>query len=80
MNWFKRFWDWVDEREIDKHAISWLIVGYGLFWLTPWAMKYANESPRPGIDIAAILGAVTAPYTLLIGAVINYYLKARTQP
>lgn len=77
MNIVTRWWDWIDQRDIDKHAICWSTF-YGLVKLTEWAMAYAAHSPRPGLEVAAILGAVTAPYMVLMGAVVKYYFDART--
>ena len=42
-----------------------------------WAMGFAETSPRPGIDIAAIIAAVTAPVTLFAGSVFKGYLESR---
>ena len=75
-----RLWDWVDARQIDKHALS-----MGIFWgtvkLTEWAMVFASAHPdKPGIEIAAIIAAVTTPYMALQAAAIKFYFEARTTP
>lgn len=42
-----------------------------------WGMQFAVQSDRPGLDIAAIVGAVTAPITLFAGAVFRAYVEGR---
>lgn len=73
-----RLWDWIDKRAIDKHVLS-----VGIFWgtarLTEWAMVFAAaHADKPGIEIAAIIAAVTAPYMALQAAAIKFYFEART--
>jgi hypothetical protein len=70
-------WDWVDARDIDKHAVS-LAILYGTASVTKWAMRFAEHGDRPGIEIAAIIAAVVAPYMALQAAAIAWYFKART--
>lgn len=77
MNWLTRCWDWIDERDIDKHAVCWATF-YGLIKITEWGMRYAETSPRAGLEVAAIIASVTAAYTLLMGAVTKFYFEART--
>lgn len=77
---FERLWDWVDRRQIDKHALS-VGIFYGTVKLTEWAMLYAAAHPdKPGIDIAAIIAAITAPYMALQAAAIKFYFDARATP
>lgn len=73
-----QLWDWIDKRDIDKHTLS-VGIFYGTIKLTEWAMVYASSHPdKPGIEIAAIIAAVTAPYMGLQAAAIKYYFDART--
>jgi hypothetical protein len=77
--WFgflTQFWDWVDDRDIDKQIIS-IVILYGTWELTQWAMRFSEHGDRPGLEIAAIIGAVTGPYALLQGAAIKFYFDAR---
>lgn len=72
-----QLWDWVDKRDIDKHVLS-----VGIFWgtvkLTEWAMVFAGaHHDKPGIETAAIIAAVTAPYMALQAAAIKFYFEAR---
>ena len=70
-------WDWIDARDIDKHAVS-LAILYGTAIVTRWAMRFAEHGDRPGLEVAAIIGAVVAPYMALQAAAIAWYFKART--
>ncbi len=74
---FGAFWDWVDDRDIDKGFIS-LVILYGTWEITRWAMAYAEHGQRPGLEVAAIIAAVTAPYAALQMAAIKFYFEART--
>ena len=69
-------WDWIDNRDIDKHALSVAILA-GTLFVTRWAMHYAESSARPGLEVAAIIAAVLAPYMALQAAAIAWYFKAR---
>lgn len=70
-------WDWIDNRDIDKHAVS-LAILYGTAVVTRWAMRFAEEGDRPGLEVAAIIGAVLAPYMALQAAAIAWYFRARS--
>ena len=77
MTWFTTLWDWADKRDLDKHAVS-VVVLYGTKVLTSWAMVFASSHPdKPGLEIAAIIGAVTAPYMVLQAAAIKFYFESR---
>lgn len=70
-------WDWIDARDIDKHAVS-VAIMLGTYRLTAWAMDYAALNPqKPGLELAAIIAAVTAPYMALQAAAIAFYFQAR---
>jgi hypothetical protein len=75
--WLTRAWDWIDQRDIDKHIVS-LIILAGTAHVTLWAMHYAETGNRPGLEVAAIIAAVTAPYMALQGAAIKFYFASRT--
>lgn len=73
-------WDWIDKRAIDKHLVS-LAILYGTWIVTDWAMGFAaatSIAERPGLESAALIAAVTAPYMALQAAAIAFYFKART--
>jgi hypothetical protein len=71
------FWNWVDARDIDKHTVSLLIL-WGTIDLTRWAQHFAENGNRPGLEIAAIIASVIAPYMALQTAAIAFYFRART--
>lgn len=70
------FWDWVDKRDIDKHLMSWAVFTVTVF-LVIWSCHFAMHSPRPGMDVAAILGAVWGPWNLVQGVVVGWYFRTR---
>lgn len=74
---FSAFFDWVDERDVDKHVVSVIILA-GTIQLTLWAEHFAETGNRPGLEVAAILAAVFAPYMMLQAAALSWYFKART--
>lgn len=71
------FFDWVDNRDVDKHLVS-LIILIGTIDLTRWAQHFAENGNRPGLEVAAIIAAVFAPYMALQTAAIAWYFRART--
>lgn len=73
-----QFWDWIDKRMIDRHVVA-LAILVGTIQILGWAMRYAETSARPGLEVAAIIGAVVAPYMALQGAAIAFYFSARRQ-
>lgn len=74
---FSEAWDWIDKRDIDKHVVTLAILG-GTAIITAWAMEFSWYSSRPGLEIAAIIGAVAAPYMTLQAVAIKWYFEART--
>ncbi len=72
-----RWWDWIDQRDIDKHIVT-LCVLWGTKILTDWAMAFAVASAtRPGLEVAAVIAAVTGPYMALQAAAIKFYFDSR---
>lgn len=73
-----QFWDFIDGRQIDKHAVSVAIL-YGTILVTKWAMHYAEaHADKAGLEVAAVMAAILAPYMALQAAAISFYFKART--
>ena len=70
-------WDFVDNRDIDKHLMAWAIMA-GTMKLAFWTLQFAYMSPRGGTDVAAIIAAIWLPWSAVQGAVVNWYFKART--
>lgn len=70
-------WDFIDKRDIDKHAVTMFIMA-GTWKLTEWAMAYATmQHAKSGTEIAAIIAAVTGPYMALQAAAIGFYFRSR---
>jgi hypothetical protein len=75
---FTRLWDWIDSRDVDKHIVS-LCILYGTVKVTEWAMAFAAlHADKAGIEIAAIIAAVTGPYMALQAAAIKFYFDSRS--
>lgn len=74
-----QLWDWVDYRQIDTHFVALVTLLFSFSELR-WAMEFAATSTRPGLEVAAILGAINAPMMLFQSAVVNFYFKARNLP
>ena len=73
-----QFWDFIDNRDIDKHTVS-LAILYGTIKVMAWAMAFAEDNTeKTGIEIAAIIAAVGTPYMALQAAALAFYFKART--
>ena len=72
---FIAFWDWIDKRKIALHAV--LFVTLWLTWdVIRWAINFGWYSSRPGIEVAAIIGAVLTPWGGMQGAMFLFYANA----
>lgn len=73
-----RFWDWVDQRSVVRRLVL-----FTTLWMTwqafTWAGVFATTTDKPGMDVAAIIAAVTAPISLLQGYVFQVYAKGRNE-
>ena len=69
-------WDFVDKRDIDKHAVAWSVFAITVK-LMLWSITFATTSTRSGGEIAEIIAAVWAPWNLLQAGVITWYFNAR---
>lgn len=80
-NKLTRFWDFVDNRGVIRRVV----LGVSIWMLiveANWARDYAFAALAAGkadAGIAAIMAALTAPATLLVGYVFKTYLDSRTQ-
>ena len=73
-----QFWDFIDKRDIDKHAVS-IFIMYGTIRVIEWAMAYAaGHAEKSGLETAAVIAAVSAPCMALQAAAIRFYFDART--
>lgn len=70
------FWDFIDRRAIVRRIMT-----LGTFYLVVenlhWSYVFATTSPRNGMEVAAILGAVGTPLSLLMGFLFNSYKDSR---
>jgi hypothetical protein len=71
------FWDWIDKRDIDKHAVS-MVILYGTVKITSWAMAFAGTHGTDA-NVALNIAAVSAPYMVLQGAALKWYFESRSQ-
>tara|TARA_R110000868_G_C10592522_1_gene739725 strand:+ start:374 stop:664 length:291 start_codon:yes stop_codon:yes gene_type:complete len=70
-------WDWIDKRDIDKHIVS-IGIFYGTIRVLDWAMTFAIDHDwMGGLEMAAVIAAVLAPYMALQGAAIKWYFESR---
>lgn len=71
-------WDWVDKRDLDKHAVS-IVILVGTGKVTAWAFGFAEaHMDKSGAELALVIASVTAPYMALQAAAISFYFKARS--
>lgn len=72
----ERFWIWIDQRSIVRRIV--LFITLWMTWAAfQWAASFAVTSAKAGIDIAAIIAAVTAPISVLQGYVFKVYSEGR---
>lgn len=75
---FSYAWDWVDTRDIDKHTVAMLTMYY-MVYLIQWAEHFASTNvTKSGMEVAAIIAAVTAPYMAMQAVVLKFYFDFRT--
>ena len=73
-----QLWDFIDERDIDKHLMAWATF-YVTYFLLNWVLNFVWVYPdKPGLEVAAIVGSVLLPWTPVQGAVIRWYFESRT--
>jgi hypothetical protein len=71
-------WDFVDKRDIDKHIVAWWSF-YVTYTLVYWSLEYVFKHPdKPGLEMAAIIGAILLPWTPVQGAIVKWYFAARS--
>lgn len=71
------FWDWVDKRDLDKHALAWLVAlcGWDLTWEAWDFAKLALNAKTPMAEVAATIAAIGVPYGLFATAVTKWYFE-----
>ncbi len=79
-NSLSRFWDFVDNRGVIRRIVLGLSI-YILWVQAHWAFDYALGALALGkadAPVAAIVAAISAPATVLVGYVFKHYLESRT--
>ncbi len=71
-----QMWEFIDARDIDKHAVT-IATLYISVEVVRWSMGFAQISTKPGIDIAAIIGAINAPLMAMQSVTIKWYFDSR---
>lgn len=89
---FTKLWDFIDNRDIDKHLTAIVLLAFiiiGTFHITGWAMDSYSywtallQAGRavPGSDVALVIAAVVAPWSLIVSTVtpflLSFYFKSR---
>lgn len=74
----REFIAWVDRRHfISVRGLVVYVTLYMTWEITKWAFTYAHATPLPGLEAAAVIGAVTAPFAALQAAVFGFYMKGK---
>lgn len=74
--WGRGFWNWLDNRMIVRRLL--LIGTMYLVWDSyAWCKSFAEHTTRDGLQIAAIIAAVTGPVTILLKFVVDNYTEGR---
>lgn len=74
----ERFWDWVDARAIIRRTV--LFVVLWMTWrVTEWSFSFAFDAMNAGkgMEVAAMLAAVTMPFAALQAFVFKWYSDSR---
>jgi hypothetical protein len=79
-NTFTRFWDFIDNRGVVRRLVLFVSI-WMLYIQSMWAHGYALTALSYGasdMSVAAIVAAISAPATLLVGYVFKEYLTSRS--
>jgi hypothetical protein len=74
------FFSWVETRLDEGGWIrrAYLVAATAMTWnFVLWAMKFAEVSPRPGGDVAMVIGAIGVPLSAVTGFAFQNYLTSR---
>lgn len=75
---FSQLWDFIDKRDIDKHAMAWATF-YMTWHIVNWSLNFVWIYPdKPGLETAAMIGAALLPWTPVQAAVIRWYFESRS--
>jgi hypothetical protein len=78
------FWEWFDRRDVDKHIVV-LLVMVATYRITQWGMDSyrdwiaaaATGHMVSGVEAAALVAAVMAPWAYIVQGVVAWYFKTR---
>ena len=72
------FFAWLDRRHfVSVRAGMQYVTVFMTYEVTKWAFAYASVSSLPGIELAAVIAAVTVPFCALQAAVFNFYMTEK---
>lgn len=74
----QKFISWMDRRHIVSVRSTVLAVTIWMTWeVTKWAFKFAYEADMPGLEKAAVIAAVTTPFSALQAFTFKFYMGAK---
>ena len=74
----QRFAAWADRRHFISVRTAVLSATVAMTWqVTVWAFEFARASTLPGIETAAVIAAITAPFCALQAAAFGQYMKSK---
>lgn len=69
---------WIDRRHFVSVRSAVLGVTVWMTWeVTRWAFDFAHATKLPGLEAAAVIAAITAPFAALQAAVFKFYMDAK---
>lgn len=74
-----RFFELLDQPYmVQRVMFIWMLIlfSYSIWWM----FDFAKTSPRPGVEVAAIIGAINAPLCFLFGAILSFWNNLRNPP
>jgi hypothetical protein len=72
------FFSWLDRRHFVSVRAGMQYAVAAMTWqVTVWAFEFARTSPLPGLEVAAVLAAVTVPFCGLQAAIFSQYMGAK---
>ena len=83
MNRITEFIKWVETRLDEGGWVrrSYLVVATLMAWnFVIWSQNFAMTSPRPGAEVAMIIGAIGAVVAPITAFAFNNYLESRRKP
>lgn len=73
-----QFWDFIDKRDVDKHAMAWLLVIAGIagtWYLIDWTLDYAYaHQDKSGVELGLVVAAYMIPWNGVL-AVVTFVIK-----